>query len=147
MLNEISVDLTPELFSILYSMGHGDELVIVDANFPAVSHAKRIYRVTNMDSTNMLNFILSFINIDTFVDNPIALMAVADGDNYNPEAWETYKDIIQEKEGKLHKIEYLAREKFYTRAKDAYAVVATSDMRRYANIIIKKGIIDDRCNK
>ncbi len=143
MLNGIPTELTPELFSFLYSMGHGDDLVIVDANFPAASHAKRIYRAVNTDTSNMLNIVLRFINIDTFVDNPIGMMALAEGDNYQPEAWESFMRIIDGKKTRNKQVEFLSREAFYSRTKDAYAVIATSDMRRYANIIIKKGIADD----
>ncbi|HHY83364.1 MAG TPA: fucose isomerase [Clostridiales bacterium] len=141
MLKNISINLTPELYKILYDMGHGDELVICDANFPASTNARRLYRVPEVDSASMLDFILDYFPIDTFVSDPVVYMEVAEGDDYNPETWGEYDKIIAAHEGRYITPLKLGRSDFYARTKLAYAVILTGERRRYGNIIIKKGIL------
>ncbi len=122
-------------------MGHGDELVIADGNFPAVSCAQRLIRADGHDVPPMLEAILNLFPLDIFVDYPVALMSVVPGDNYSPDVWQVYDKIIRQHEPQFKGFEYMERFAFYERAKSAFAVVATSERARYANLIIKKGLL------
>lgn len=140
MLKNIPSILSPELLKILMEMGHSDEIVISDGNFPAASMAQRLVRLDGHGVPEVLDAILSLFPLDVYVEAPVALMEVVKGDSYVPTIWETYKEIIQSKEGDK-KIENMERFAFYERAKKAYAVVATGETALYANIILKKGVV------
>jgi L-fucose mutarotase len=122
-------------------MGHSDEIVISDGNFPAASMAKRLVRLDGHGVPEILEAVLELMPLDTYVEAPVALMEVVKGDSYVPEIWETYKGIIIDKEGDK-KIENVERFAFYERAKEAYAVIATGETALYANIILKKGVVE-----
>lgn len=139
MLKNIPSVISPELLKVLMEMGHGDELVIGDGNFPAASVAKRLVRADGHGVPALLDAILKLFPLDTYVDKPVALMDNGDPDS-PPEIWAAYKDIINENEGD-RSIELVERFAFYERAKNAYAVVATGETAIYANIILKKGVI------
>ena len=141
MLNGIPSILSPELLKVLMEMGHGDELVIADGNFPSASIAQRLVRSDGNMVPELLEAILKFFPLDPYVDNPVALMQVVPGDNYKPTIWETYRNIIQKFPNKKNSIENIERFAFYERAKRAFAVVATSETALYANIILKKGVV------
>lgn len=140
MLKNIPSLLSPDLLKILMEMGHGDEIVISDGNFPAASMAQRLVRLDGHGVPEVLEAVLDLMPLDIYVDEPITLMEVVKGDSYVPEVWETYKAIIKEKEGDK-KIANVERFAFYERAKKAYAVVATGETSLYANIILKKGVV------
>jgi L-fucose mutarotase len=141
MLNGIPSILSPELLKILMEMGHGDELVIADGNFPAASMAQRLVRSDGNMVPELLEAVLNLFPLDPYVDYPVALMQVVPGDPYKPEIWETYKKIITKFPNKNSSIENIERFAFYERAKRAFAVVATSETSLYANIILKKGVV------
>jgi L-fucose mutarotase len=141
MLKGIPSILSPELLKILMEMGHGDEIILADGNFPAASCTERLIRCDGHGVPELLDAILKFFPLDTFVEKPISLMNVVPGDNYKPEIWEEYKNIIQKYDERAADFEYVERFEFYVRTKKAYAVIATSEAARYANIIMKKGII------
>jgi L-fucose mutarotase len=141
MLKGIPSILSPELLKILMEMGHGDEIILADGNFPAASNAQRLIRCDGHGVTELLDAILKFLPLDTFVKKPVSLMSVVPGDNYIPEIWEEYRKVIQKYDERAADFEYVERFEFYERTKRAYAVIATSEAARYANIIIKKGII------
>ena len=84
---------------------------------------------------------MTFFPLDTFVDHPAALMAVVPGDTYIPVIWDEYRKIIAKHDETFTDFELVERFAFYDRAEKAYAVIATSEMARYANIIFKKGIV------
>ena len=139
MLKNISPILSPELLKTLMEMGHGDELVIGDGNFPSASVAQRLLRADGHGVPELLDAILKLFPLDTYVSCPAALMD--NGDSANPPAiWAAYKQIIEKNEGDKE-IELVERFAFYERAKKAYAVVATGETAIYANIIIKKGVV------
>ncbi len=140
MLKNIPSILSPELLKILMEMGHGDEIVIADGNFPGASIANKLVRLDGHGVPEVLKAVLDLLPIDIYVDAPVTLMEVVKGDSFVPEIWETYREIIQEKEGDK-KIENIERFAFYERAKKAYAVVATGETSLYANIILKKGVV------
>jgi L-fucose mutarotase len=141
MLKNIPNILPPELLKILMEMGHGDEIVIADGNFPAASHAQRLVRCDGHGAPQLLDAILQFFPLDTFVKQPVALMAVVPGDHYSPDIWPAYKKIIQKHEPRFAGFELMERFAFYERAKKSYAIVATGELARYANLILKKGLL------
>jgi L-fucose mutarotase len=123
-------------------MGHGDELVIADGNFPAASIAQRLVRSDGNNVPELLEAVLTLFPLDPYVDHPVALMQVVPGDPYVPTIWETYRQIIQKFPNRKNSMENIERCAFYERAKRAYAVVATSEIALYANIILKKGVVE-----
>jgi L-fucose mutarotase len=143
MLKGIHPAISPELLKILMEMGHGDELVIADGNFPAASVAQRLVRADGHGTSILLEAILRLFPLDTYVENPVGLMAVVPGDPYQPVIWDGYRTIIRKVSAGFNEFEYIERFAFYERAKAAYAVLATSEFALYANIILKKGVITE----
>ena len=141
MLKNIPSVISPELIYVLMEMGHGDEIVLADGNFPAASIAQRLVRCDGHDVPDILEAVLKFFPLDIYVDFPVALMSVVPGDNTKPTIWEEYRKIIEASGEKFSDFEFVERFAFYERAQDAYAVVATSEKALYANIILKKGIV------
>jgi L-fucose mutarotase len=141
MLKGIPKIISPELMKILMEMGHGDEIVISDGNFPAASCAKRLVRCDGHGVPELLESILKFFPLDTLSDKPISLMAVAQDEVVDTTIWEDYKKIVEVYDSKSANFQQLERFKFYERAKNAYAVIATSEAALYANLILKKGVV------
>ena len=141
MLKGIPNVISPELLKILMEMGHGDELVIADGNFPAASMAQRLVRADGLGGAAMLDAILQLLPLDQYVSAPVALMAVVAGDTVKPVIWNEYRTIITRHEPTFTDFEIVERYAFYERAKKAYAVLATSELAQYANVILKKGVI------
>lgn len=141
MLKGIPSLLSPELLKILMEMGHGDELVIADGNFPAAATAQRLVRLDGHNVPEVLDAIMKFLPLDTYTDQPVALMSVVPGDNADPVIWEEYRNIINRYEPENCMIEFMERFDFYERAKKAYAVIATGETAIYANILLKKGVV------
>ncbi len=142
MLKGISPILSPELLKILMEMGHGDEIVIGDGNFPAASIAQRLVRLDGHGVPEILDAVLRLMPLDTYVEAPVGLMAVGQGDDFVPEIWTKYHEVVEKNEGD-RKFEEIERFAFYERAKKAYAVVATGETAIYANIILKKGVVKE----
>jgi len=141
MLKGIPPILSPELLKVLAEMGHGDELVLADGNFPAVTNAQRLVRADGHGVPPLLEAILQLFPLDPYVDHPVALMAVVPGDPTKPTIWDEYRQVISSAEPSFTDFEYVERFAFYDRAKAAFAVVATTESALYANIILKKGVI------
>lgn len=141
MLKGIPSILSPELLKVLMEMGHGDEIILADGNFPAASHANRLLRSDGHGVPELLKAVLSLYPLDTYSDQPVALMAVVPGDPAQTPIWGEYEEIISEHATPA--IEYVERFAFYERAKKAYAIVATSEKALYANIILRKGVISE----
>ncbi len=141
MLKNISNLLSPELLKTLMEMGHGDELVISDGNFPAASIAKKLVRLDGHGVPEVLDAVLKLMPLDTYVQKPAGLMKVVPGDNTAPDIWNIYRKIIKDSGEKFEDFEFIERFEFYERAKKAYAVVATGETALYANIILKKGVV------
>ncbi|MGE7919510.1 RbsD/FucU family protein [Viridibacillus sp. NPDC093762] len=139
MLKHIKSCISPELLKVLMEMGHSDEIVIADGNFPAASHNEKIVRLDGNDIASILEGILFLMPLDTYVENPICLMMHGE-EVERPEIWKEYEELVTKSEN-VFKAEYLSRESFYERAKTAYAIVTTSEKALYANIILKKGVI------
>ena len=136
MLKGIPNILTPELLKILMEMGHGDELVIADGNFPSQRIGQRVVRLDGHNVPEIMEAVLKLYPLDTY-SVPVALMAKVPGDTVETPIWDTYKKIVADHTDQ--EPEFVERFAFYERAKDAYAVIATSEKALYANIILKKG--------
>ena len=143
MLKGIPNVISPELLKILMEMGHGDELVIADGNFPAASVAQHLVRADGLGGAVMLDAILQLMPLDQYVSAPVALMAVVAGDTVKPVIWDEYRTIITQHEPGFKDFELVERFAFYERAKKAYVVLATSEAAQYANVILKKGVITE----
>ena len=141
MLKGIPSVISPELLKVLMEMGHGDEIVLGDGNFPAASHAQRLVRSDGIGIPVLLDAILKLLPLDTFVEKPAALMQVVPGDNAETPIWEEYRRIIEARTSLAEPFEQMERFAFYERAKKAYAIVASGESAIYANIILKKGVI------
>ena len=142
MLKGIPSILSPELLKVLDEMGHSDEIVIADGNFPGASHAQRLIRLDGHNVPEILNAVLQLFPLDRYVPAPVALMEVVKGDPVVPVIWDDYKKIIAAHEDDIQ-IENIERFAFYERAKKAYAVITTSEKALYANIILKKGVVTE----
>ena len=142
MLKNISRLLSPELLKILCEMGHGDEIVIADANFPSENYGKRVVRADGTNGTEMVEAVMSVIPLDTYSETNMFLMQLTDGDKgkINPIIWKSYEETARKYDDNV-RIGHLERFEFYERAKNAYAVIATGESVIYANLIIKKGVI------
>ena len=142
MLKNVNKLVSPELIKVLCEMGHGDEIVIADGNFPSENFGKRVIRADGISGTEMLNAVLSLIPLDTYSDPNMILMRLmkCDEGKIDPQIWKEYEKIAKENDDNV-KIGNIDRFEFYDRAKDAYAVIATGEEAVYANIIIKKGVI------
>jgi len=138
MLKSINPLLTGELLAILADMGHGDEIVISDGNFPAVTAAQRLVQMPGIDACAVTEAILSLMPLDNFVDFPAAVMD-APGDR--PAIYAEFETIIESAEGRRIPLEAINRFAFYDRSKVAFAVVSTGERRLYGNIILKKGVV------
>ena len=140
MLIGIDPLLGPELLSVLRAMGHGDEVAIVDGNYPALTDAKRLIRADGHGLIPVLTAILSVLPIDTFVPEAIFRAVNAktpdQPDQVHREIEATCRDMVPE-----HRVVPLAPELFYSRVKAAHAIVATSGPRFYGNVILRKGVI------
>ena len=143
MLKGIPSVLSPELLKILMEMGHGDEIVIADGNFPGASHAKNLVRCDGLGVPEILDAILKLMPLDPYVEAPVALMEVVPGDNVVPVIWDTYHEIVEKHEPVTNKFENIERFAFYERAKKAYCVVMTGESALYANILLKKGVVKE----
>ena len=140
MLKNIPPILPPDLLKILMEMGHGNEIVIADGNFPAADYAQRLVRCDGHGVPEIMDAILQLMPLDTYVDAPLAIMETTNGDP-TPVIWEEFEKIAKKHEPDNCKFENVERFAFYERAKKAYAVIATGETAIYANIILKKGVV------
>ena len=141
MLKNIPPLLSPELLKIMMEMGHGDEIVIGDGNFPAAAYSKRLVRLDGLGVPEILEGMLKLLPLDRFEANAF-LMEKVPGDPCETPIWDTYEKIAKEGDVHFKGFGFIERFAFYERAKNAYAIVATSESSLYANIILKKGVIE-----
>ena len=141
MLIGIHTALTPDLLRHLRAMGHGDELVIADANFPAEANATRIERLPGVSATEALRAILSLMPLDTFVEAPAQTMQVVGDPEAVPEIVTEFQSIIDETADSPAKMSKIERHAFYEQARKTYCIVQTAETRLYGNIILSKGIV------
>ncbi|AWW33703.1 L-fucose mutarotase [Mannheimia varigena] len=140
MLKGIHPAISPELLKTLAEMGHGDELVLSDAHFPAHSIHQKVIRADGLSVATLLEGISALFEFDQYVEAPLAMMQAVLGDSLDPSVEERYLAAIAKVNGTVPKVERVERFAFYDRAKTAYAVVITGELAKYGNIIIKKGV-------
>ena len=141
MLKGVPPAISPELMHVLMKMGHGDELVLADGNFPADSCAQRTVRADGLSLADVLKAILQFYPLDQYVDAAAFVMQPVPGDPPSPPIWDEFRSLLAEGEGKPVELKQVERFAFYEQAKQAFAVVATSETALYANLILKKGVV------
>ena len=144
MLKGIPPILSPELLKALCEMGHGDELVIADGNFPSHSVGKNslVVRLDGHGTTEVLEAVLKVLPLDAYSEKPVALMEVVPGDTCpTPVIWQDYEDVLHHYEPDHCDIERMERFAFYERAKKAYLIIATGETAIYANVLLKKGVV------
>ena len=124
--------LSPDLLHALASMGHGDEILLADANFPAASHARRLVRMPGTRVDDVLAAVLSVMPLDSFVQ------VVGDAGSV-PDVVVGANAVLARHGG--HPAGTLERFAFYERAAKAYAVVATGEPRAYGNVLLRKGVV------
>ena len=140
MLKGISPLISPELLKILCEMGHGDEIVLADANFPAESMGHIAVRADGIPATSLLEAILPLFPLDGYDRSNFVLMEIPASEPKKPAIWESYEKILKTFDDQAE-ITHMERFAYYERAKKAYAIVATGERAIYANIILKKGVI------
>ncbi len=138
MLKTIDPLLTGDLLAILADMGHGDEIALVDANFPATALAARLVQLPGVDAAPALAAILSLLPLDDFVDAPAAVM---DAPGERPAIYAEFDTLLGAAENGAVRVDVIDRFAFYDRAEQAFAIVATGERRLYGNIILKKGVV------
>ncbi len=143
MLKGIDPLLSPNLLKHLRSMGHGDEIAIVDANFPARSNAKRLVRLDGASATEALRAVLSVLPVDSYGDDPAIRMQVVDRPDNLPPICKEFQNLLTAATLSRVSLASVERHEFYERTRSAYAIVATAEHRLYGNILLRKGVIDD----
>lgn len=156
MLYGMSKLMTGDLLKILCDMGHGDTIVIADANFPAERIAKpgRLVRMPGLDATTVLEAVMPLFPLDTYAETPAMIMDLTEGDAKEvaegkrevPACWKLFDDALKAGEaaygyGPTASADKIERFKFYDVAMNAYAVIQTGEERQYGNIILTKGCV------
>ena len=140
MLKGLNPILGPDLLRILRAMGHGDEIAIVDGNYPADADAKRLVRMDGNDAAEILDAVLSVMPVDSFVPEAVFRPAVM-GDVFRVEPVHTAFATVLKKHEPDQFITPLIGAAFYDRVKGCYAIIASGESRLYGNIVVRKGVI------
>ena len=135
MLKGISPAVSPDMLKTLAEMGHGDEIVISDAHFPAHTFNPRVLRADGLGADTLLAGIIPLFELDAYA-TPVVMMDAVPGDTLDPDVEARYRKAL----GYSGEIERMERYAFYERAKKAYAVVVSGETAKYGNIILKKGV-------
>ncbi len=138
MLKGVDPILNADLLWTLRAMGHGDDLVIADTNFPSTTMGKRLVRMDGVPGPRLLEAVLSVMPLDDFVPDPALRIEVVDDPDSVPEVCAAYAGIVERHGAALGRLERFA---FYERAKQAFAVVASGEARLYGCVLLKKGVI------
>jgi L-fucose mutarotase len=145
MLKGIPKVLTPEMLKILDEMGHDDEIVIVDAHFPAESMGKRVIQYPCIDAPEMVKAILQVFPLDSYVSEPIKVMQIVPSDlekgMKRPAMWDEVLSFANDMESFEVKLGDYERFEFYEHTKTAYAVIQTGEERQYGNFMLRKGVV------
>ena len=140
MLKGIPPLLGPELLHLLRAMGHGDEIAIVDANYPATSAGPPVVRLDGHSATDILDAILTLMPLDTYVDTPAFGMAVVGEPERREPIYDEFDALIARHEPGTS-LAFLERFDFYDRVEEAFAIVQSGERRLYGNVLLKKGVI------
>lgn len=140
MLKGIDPVLGPELLATLRAMGHGDDLAIVDANYPAAASGRPVIRLDGLDAVRVLDAVLSVLPLDDFVPEAAWRMEVVGDPTTEPPITAEFRAVLALREPTA-RLGALGRFPFYDRVRDAFAVIATGERRLYGNILLKKGVV------
>ena len=140
MLQGLSPVIGPELLATFWRMGHGDEIVLADAHFPGETYGQRVVRADGIGIPQLLDGIMPLFVLDDYVDDPITMMAVVEGDTLDPAVETGYLSAIRKHHPNAPAVKRIDRFEFYDRARGAFAVVMTGETAKYGNIILKKGV-------
>ncbi len=140
MLKGISPLISPKLLEVLARMGHGDEIILADAHFPAESFNNRVIRADGLRIPDLLEAILPLFELDSYVASPLTMMAAVEGDTLDPEVEKAYLAAIHKTNPNVPPIERIDRFDFYDKAEKVFAVVMTGETAKYGNILLKKGV-------
>jgi L-fucose mutarotase len=140
VLKNIDPLVVPRLLHRLAAMGHGDEIAVVDRNYPAYSAGPEVVELAGVDTTAAVRAILGLLPLDTFVEHPLLFMEPVSGEPVLPIHREMAA-LASEVEGRSVAVKGLSRHAFYERARSASAVVATSEQRPYGCFLLVKGVI------
>lgn len=141
MLIGIPKILPPELLYVLARMGHGDEIILADANFPGERVNNTVIRCDGSEIADLLTATLELLPLDQTVKSPWAMMQATDSNNYDSSMEKQYFEIINRFSTNTTSAEKIERFEFYQRAASAFAVVMTGTAKRFGNIILKKGTV------
>ncbi len=139
MLKGISKYISPELLAVLHEMGHGDEIILADAHFPGHSIGPRVIRADGIPIQNLLDGILPLFELDSYA-RPLVMMEVVSGDTLDSAVERDYMDTIRRHAAAAPTPERIERNAFYARARGAFAIVMTGELRKYGNLLLKKGV-------
>ena len=141
MLKGIPKIISTELIKVLMEMGHGDEIVIADGNFPGARINPRCIRCDGHGTVELLEAILKLFPLDTYA-KPVYIMEKVPGDNVETPIWDEYRCTVAKYDPRGAKtVGNIERFAFYEEAKKAYAIIATSEEAIYANILLQKGVV------
>jgi L-fucose mutarotase len=141
MLKNLDPLLSPGLLAALRAMGHGDEIAIVDANYPAASSGTRIVRLDGASATQVLNAVLSVLPLDDSEACSAYRMEVVGDPHAEQPIFAEFRKALLRNEATVRPLGSLDRLAFYERARRCFAVVATGERRLYGNVILKKGVV------
>ncbi len=141
MLKGLDPLLNADLLHILRAMGHGDDLIIADANFPATTMAKRLVRLDGVSAPRVLEAVLSVMPLDDFVDEPCGRIEVVGDPEAVPEVCQDFQKVIDRAEEGRFQLARIERFAFYEQARQAFAVVQTGETRLYGCVLLKMGVV------
>jgi L-fucose mutarotase len=140
MLKGISPVISPELLKVLAEMGHSDELVLGDSNFPGATMSRRLLRADGLSVSTLLEGIAPLFPFETYAD-PLIMMQVVAGDKLDPAVEADYMQVLRRSDPSVPPPIRIEKFAFYERSRNAYAVLMTGETRLYGCLIIKKGVI------
>jgi L-fucose mutarotase len=141
MLKGLHPLLGPELLHALAAMGHGDEIGVVDAHFPAAALGRQVIRLDGVSAPAVLEALLTLLPLDDFVDHAVTTMAVVGAPSAEPEVAAEFGALASRAEGRAVARQALPREQFYERARQAFALVQCGERRLYGNVLLRKGVV------
>jgi L-fucose mutarotase len=133
--------LNADVLYLLAAMGHGNEVAIVDRNYPATSTARRLARLDGVDACAAARAVLALFPLDTFVDQPLIRIEVVGAAAEIPDVQREFLATAEQAEGRRISMGSLSREEFYARSRDAFGVISTSEARPYGCFLLVKGVI------
>lgn len=140
MLKGISPLLSPDLLGVLHRMGHGDTIVLADAHFPGEAFNSRVLRADGLRIAPLLRGIAPLFQLDQYGDEPLGMMAAVPGDALDPQVEADYLAALGEGGAERIELKRIERFAFYEVARSAFAVVMTGELRKYGNILLRKGV-------